>query len=349
MKTHLRALESRSEEHHLIRKEDDIAKPLDVFSVLEEVAGECVKTPNLPDSYLLSCGTLQPADKSILTDFNNGRLGNQLTSLASVVAMARLTGLQPVISHRCYSAITAIFEDLSLPVLEGTFCSACSQLHFQRLLDPTPQAHGAAFRLPVAYANLIPLYAPLLPEIRSMLTFKSRFKDLAQERLKTAAKQSSLSSPVSYVGVHNRRGDYAQHIKGYGADLNGPDYFNGALQLMRKVLTNPVFVVVTDDPGWARKHITGKDVFHLTEESRVDGVGVDLAVLAACNHTIITYGTFGLWGAMLSGGLTIMSTRASVLRPLITQAGLNTFVFMEEGEDVSIYEEGARRVMERLT
>ena len=118
---------------------------------------------------------------------------------------------------------------------------------------------------------------------------------------------------------------------------------------MRRVLTNPVFILVTDDPGWSRKHIRGKDVFHPTEGSRAEGVGVDLAVLAACNHTIITYGTFGLWGALLSGGLTIMSTRATVLRPLVTQAALDTFVFMEEGEDVSMYEEGARRVMERWT
>ncbi len=29
--------------------------------------------------------------------------------------------------------------------------------------------------------------------------------------------------------------------------------------------------------------------------------GNDLATLAACNHTILTYGTFGIWGALLAG------------------------------------------------
>ena len=33
-----------------------------------------------------------------------------------------------------------------------------------------------------------------------------------------------------------------------------------------------------------------------------DLVGFDLCVLATSQHTVITYGTFGLWGALLAGG-----------------------------------------------
>ena len=33
-----------------------------------------------------------------------------------------------------------------------------------------------------------------------------------------------------------------------------------------------------------------------------DSVGFDLCVLASSDHNIITYGSFGLWGALLSGG-----------------------------------------------
>jgi hypothetical protein len=29
---------------------------------------------------------------------------------------------------------------------------------------------------------------------------------------------------------------------------------------------------------------------------------MDLALLAACNHTILTYGTFGFWAGFLAGG-----------------------------------------------
>jgi hypothetical protein len=29
--------------------------------------------------------------------------------------------------------------------------------------------------------------------------------------------------------------------------------------------------------------------------------GIDLALLAQANHSILTYGTFGMWGALLAG------------------------------------------------
>ena len=35
---------------------------------------------------------------------------------------------------------------------------------------------------------------------------------------------------------------------------------------------------------------------------KADFVGFDLCVLASSDHTIITYGTFGMWGAILSRG-----------------------------------------------
>jgi hypothetical protein len=30
--------------------------------------------------------------------------------------------------------------------------------------------------------------------------------------------------------------------------------------------------------------------------------GLDLALLSQANHSIMTYGTFGMWGTMLAGG-----------------------------------------------
>lgn len=41
-------------------------------------------------------------------------------------------------------------------------------------------------------------------------------------------------------------------------------------------------------------------------EANGKGAGQDLAVLAACNHSIIDYGTFGSFGAILAGGETVV-------------------------------------------
>ncbi len=45
-----------------------------------------------------------------------------------------------------------------------------------------------------------------------------------------------------------------------------------------------------------------------------DDIGDDLALLAACNHTILSYGTFGMWGALLAGGRTIISSTAALTK-----------------------------------
>ena len=42
-----------------------------------------------------------------------------------------------------------------------------------------------------------------------------------------------------------------------------------------------------------------------------DDIGDDLALLAACNHTIMSYGTFGQWAALLAGGRVVISETAA--------------------------------------
>ena len=49
---------------------------------------------------------------------------------------------------------------------------------------------------------------------------------------------------------------------------------------------------------------------HPSALSMLDGcqVGVDLAVLSLAQHTIMDYGTFGLWAGLLAGGTIIAPT-----------------------------------------
>ena len=42
-------------------------------------------------------------------------------------------------------------------------------------------------------------------------------------------------------------------------------------------------------------------------------IGEDLALLAACNHSIISYGTFGMWAAILAGGEVCLLTFLALL------------------------------------
>ena len=42
--------------------------------------------------------------------------------------------------------------------------------------------------------------------------------------------------------------------------------------------------------------------------------GVDLAVLSSCNHSIVDYGTFGLWAGLLAGGKIVLPQGYSAMR-----------------------------------
>ena len=80
-----------------------------------------------------------------------------------------------------------------------------------------------------------------------MLTFKPEYAKAASRVLERAASEMGFDSSPTFVGVHNRRTDYKSHMMAYNKDFVGPEYFQTAFNLFRKILTNAVFIVVTDD------------------------------------------------------------------------------------------------------
>ena len=356
MKNHMKANQMLEEEQK--QNHPDHMKPkFTISTVLDETIGNCVTESHLPSIYSAQCKMLTSkdalaSDQSFLVDFNNGRLGNQISSLASVFSLAKLTGLRPMLTHRCKAALSTYFTNISLPVLEQTYCQPCNHINFLPLEEGTaPILYGRAYKLAAAYSNMIPLYAEHLPHLKSMLAFKPEYLRAAATVLERARSEVGLAAPT-FVGLHNRRTDYKSHLMAYGIDFVGTEYFQAAIRLFRKTLKDPVFVVVTDDMPWARRHITGRDVFYSDtskERGGEFGSGVDLAILASCNHTIITYGTFGLWGSLLSGGASIISSRAVTLKGLIEKADLRQFVFVDEREKWESFQGSVSRAIESVT
>jgi galactoside 2-L-fucosyltransferase 1/2 len=108
---------------------------------------------------------------------------------------------------------------------------------------------------------------------------------------------------VTYVGVHVRRTDYIEYLKiKYNVSPVTPDYFVRQMNVFRNKYQPVLFVVVSDDPKWCERELRGSDVVVMKTESPAQ----DLAIMAACNHSIIDYGSYGVWGAILSGGDTFV-------------------------------------------
>ena len=65
--------------------------------------------------------------------------------------------------------------------------------------------------------------------------------------------------------------------------------------------------------GWCRKHFSHlNDIDFIgtdggDDAQRSESLAVDFTILSRCRHSILTYGTFGIWTALLAGGETIMA------------------------------------------
>ena len=115
---------------------------------------------------------------------------------------------------------------------------------------------------------------------------------------------------VTYVGIHNRRTDYLEfrrkHLK---LKKLYKEYFEDAMDyFMEEYGPNVAFIYVSDDMKWGRRKLSrlphSKNLFFLGcgEFNDVECIAKDLALLANCNHTITTHGTFGNSAAFLAGG-----------------------------------------------
>ena len=147
------------------------------------------------------------------------------------------------------------------------------------------------------------LFTPSLQRIRKSFRFRQRFIRRATVRLseivteyvrKVNRRKKSVkitADDCDLVGVHIRRTDHLEFEKLNGASPLSKRYFTQAMQTYSDSLRHPVFVMVTDDPEWARTNIPASFRPQFTGFYDVkdrDSAGLDLAVLSLCNHLVLS-------------------------------------------------------------
>ena len=145
----------------------------------------------------------------------------------------------------------------------------------------------------------------VLPDIiRHHLQFTDKVDGEAREVVESVVLQRNVEADLHMtVGVHVRRTDFKQFSKFWIPDLLNETYFLEAMNYMREKHEAVTFLVVSDDPEWCRTHLQAEDVRVVTGHSP----GVDLAIMAHCQAAIVDYGTFSVWGGILSGGEVVVS------------------------------------------
>merc|ERR1712110_1208208 len=108
-----------------------------------------------------------------------------------------------------------------------------------------------------------------------------------------------------FVGIHWRRGDHLSYEKFRNDVVLDEDYFLEAMELYREHYGDVVFVYISDDLQWGKNRLekkantrnmeiyfAGDDFDSVLKDRNRDSIGHDLALMALCNHTILSHGTF---------------------------------------------------------
>ncbi|BFZ21029.1 hypothetical protein BsWGS_24068 [Bradybaena similaris] len=143
-----------------------------------------------------------------------------------------------------------------------------------------------------------------MDEVRQEFTFQDSVANDAAKILRDVQLKQNSSM---FIGVHVRRGDFlSEKYKGKGYKVADKSYFTKAFSLMKSKFPgrNITFLVASDDLPWCLKNLVRNDVVIMPPASP----SVHLAVLASCDHMIITGGTFGWWSGWLANGYVIYFT-----------------------------------------
>ncbi|CAM5174007.1 unnamed protein product [Eretmochelys imbricata] len=249
--------------------------------------------------------TPNATEQGVWTVNPKGRLGNQMGEYATLYALAKMNGRQAYILPKMHQHLAPLFR-ISLPVISRSRAWGIPWKDYELhdwMSEEYRHIEGKYVRL-TGYPCSWTFYHHLRQEILQEFSFHDHVKEEANRYL---AGLRGQRRNVTYVGIHVRRGDYVRVMpqiwKGVVADKA---YLEKAMGYFRAKYQEPVFVVTSNGMEWCRENIDASrgDVY-FSGDGKESSHGRDFALLAHCNHTIMTIGSFGIWASYLAGGETI--------------------------------------------
>ncbi|XP_075184324.1 galactoside alpha-(1,2)-fucosyltransferase 2-like [Anomaloglossus baeobatrachus] len=249
--------------------------------------------------------------KGMMTIIPLGRFGNQIGEYAALYALAKMNGYRAYLLPGMHQGLSSLFK-LNLPLLSKDTDKRIKWKEYNLNNWMCPEYRnitGDNVRLR-GFVYSWTFYHHLKNELLQEFTFH----DFVKEEVNAYFTQvRGNRTNVTFVGVHVRRGDYLNHFvqqkRGVLADKN---YLQNATDYFRRKYQNPIFVVASNGMDWCKDNINNSlgDVY-FAGDGKEGSPDRDFALLSHCNHSIITFGSFGIWSAYLAGGETIHLTNYS--------------------------------------
>ncbi|XP_066152416.1 galactoside alpha-(1,2)-fucosyltransferase 2-like [Euwallacea fornicatus] len=264
-------------------------------------------------------------NKPIVTYIAGGRTGNQMWKYAEIWTIAQITGLTPYIPGCIKHGVSELFEKISIPNMDKI--AHCIFDGNDTAVKSIKNWNGNQSIIISRFQFNRGLVMPYLHRVvKEQFVFKKKLRLNAQTILREATNGSNPEL-ITFVGVHVRRTDYIKYLKIIHSRSTATyTYYHKAMTYFKNKYKKCLFVFVSDDPEWCHEQFGAlKDVF-VASYQKNNTAGEDLAIMAACNHSIIDYGTYGEWGAILAGGETIFALKSFKGSPT---AKLKGWKFME--------------------
>lgn len=211
-----------------------------------------------------------------------GRLGNQLFQWASLQGIASKNGMSTCVG------VKDEFQGSSIFSVFTTIPNACSvkQSNIPHVGEAGKYAtyRDLHFKNSVVVDGYLQSYKYFPPDLYDRLKIRDTI---------TAKAKAQITDGKTNIGIHVR------HMHQAEVDyLRFPpnDYFENVMSQFRRDYPNAFFYVASDDVAWCRQ----QTFFQKSDVKIIENdPGLDMAVLASCDHMVLTVGTFGWWAAFL--------------------------------------------------
>ncbi|CAG2256966.1 FUT1_2 [Mytilus edulis] len=129
--------------------------------------------------------------------------------------------------------------------------------------------------------------------------FPKHIKDAAEQEINKILQKRNIKSRqnITLVGVHIRRGDKVGNNDGF--NIATPEYLNRSVNYYVTKYKFVLFIVISDGMKWSKDNMPSHVPIEYVSLGKRD---LDMATVVACDHTIMTIGTFGWWIGYLTNG-----------------------------------------------
>ena len=267
---------------------------------------------------------------STVASFGNGRLGNQMCNFASQYALYKEFGMPSYLTEYSFRLLQNTFilnhvnsTFIKFPVSVKSIENV-SSLGWVHISNDLLMHNRMELLNKYKYSWLIKIepyvcdikgFFPYLDNLRkTYFRFQPKVLRHAKKLMKKVMRRCDENRII--VSVHVRMTDIEYHLKKlFGLSMSAPEYFTRAMLHMKRNLgNNTTFLAFSDDIEKAKNLLSSKeneqfDIQFPLFDGEAPSTRITLAILSLCKGSILTYSTFGLWGALLR------SNRTNIIMP----------------------------------